>query len=706
MKSAPPYAHLWIDNQSVLIDLSCGVPTILHWGQALREPVDTLADWLARPVPHGALDVSTPLSIVPEHGSGFQGRPGLVGCRLDGTDWAPRFALTSVDRTATTLTTHSTDEFAELVLHVELELRASGVLRVRATVENSAPTPYRVDALRVVLPVPGRATHALTFSGRWTKEFQEIRQHFGTGTISVENRTGRTSHNRAPIALVGTEGFNEWSGEVWAAHLEWSGNSNIVLDAATERRRSIQAEELLFSNEIVLGTGERYTTPWVAAAYSAGGANGISRCFHRELRSRPNHPSTARPVTLNTWEAVYFDHDLPTLTRLADRAAEVGVERFVVDDGWFHGRRNDRAGLGDWWVDTDVWPHGLWPLVDHVRGLGMEFGLWFEPEMVNPNSDLFRAHPEWVLTDDRYPPVFGRNQLVLDLANEHVRAYLFEKIHAMLSEYPISYVKWDNNREYVHASHGGVASIHQQTIGTYDLIDRLREAHPGVEFESCASGGGRIDFAMLERVERVWTSDCNDPLERQRIQRGFSYFFAPEYMGSHIGPPQSHTTRRTHSLAFRAATSFFGHLGIEWNILEASAEDRAALATVIELHKRFRPLLHGGDSVRFDHPNSAVLAHGVLGHDRQEALIAIVAIDTGESLITEPLQIPGLDPETRYHVEVLVLAAIPRGPAKQQPRWLSEGAVVSGHHLQVLGIQPPVLDPESALIVHLRAVDV
>ncbi len=705
MNSSPTLVQLASDTQSVLIDLSSGVPSIVHWGRPVGDTTGDLSPTFERPLPHGALDVATALSIVPEHASGYQGRPGLSGSRPDGTDWAPRFRLDSFEHSSTTLTTVSADETAGLELTIVLELRETGVLRVRATLTNNAPTPYRLDALRVVIPVPGRAKEALTFGGRWTKEFQVIRQPLFTGSIAVENRSGRTSHNRPPIAMLGTAGFDETHGEVWAAHLEWSGNSNMVLDANPDRRRSIQAEELLFSNEIVLERGASYATPWVACAYSSSGLNGISESFHQELRSRPSHPATSRPVTLNIWEAVYFDHDLSTLKMLANRAAELGVERFVVDDGWFHGRRNDLAGLGDWWVDARIWPEGLWPLADHVRALGMEFGLWFEPEMVNPNSELFRTHPEWVLTDHRYQPVLGRNQLVLDLTNEDVRAYLFEKIDAVLSEYPISYVKWDNNREYVHASHEGAASMHTQTLGTYDLIDRLRAAHPLVEVESCASGGGRIDFAMLSRTERVWTSDCNDPLERQRIQHGFSYLFPPEYMGSHIGPPQSHTTRRTHSLAFRAATAFFGHLGIEWNVLDASDEDREALAAVIALHKRFRPLLHGGRTIRLDHPNDAVLAHGVVAHDRSEALVAFVQMDTAESPIVEPLQIPGLDPDRHYRLEVLPIVALPKGPAKQQPSWIREGAELTGRHLEVLGVQPPVLDPESALVIHLRALD-
>ena len=266
-----------------------------------------------------------------------------------------------------------------------------------------------------------------------------------------------------------------------------------------------------------------------------------------------------RPVVLNTWEAVYFDHRLDRLTALADTAAELGVERFVLDDGWFRHRRDDTAGLGDWYVDEDVWPDGLHPLVNHVRGLGMEFGLWVEPEMVNPDSDLARAHPEWVR---EAPP--WRNQQVLDIAQPDAYAYLLERLDALVSEYAIDFLKWDHNRDLV----GGA---HAQTLAAYRLLDELRERHPALEIESCSSGGSRVDLGILARTDRVWASDTNDALERQAIQRWTQLLLPPELVGSHVGPPRAHTTGRTHDLSFRVATALFGHFGIEWDI---NARDR------------------------------------------------------------------------------------------------------------------------------------
>ncbi|MGE0141155.1 MAG: alpha-galactosidase [Ilumatobacteraceae bacterium] len=444
-------------------------------------------------------------------------------------------------------------------------------------------------------------------------------------------------------------------------------------------------------------------------------AEGLTRAswgFHRAVRSLPNHPVAPRPVLLNTWEAVYFDHDLDRLRRLADVAAEVGVERFVLDDGWFGSRRNDRSGLGDWTVSPDAHPQGLQPIIDHVRGLGMDFGLWVEPEMVNPDSDLFRAHPDWVLATPGYEPVLGRHQLVLNLAHPDAFQLILGRLDALLRDHDIAYLKWDMNRDHVQGSGtGGAAGSHDQTLALYRMLGELRQRHPRVEIESCASGGGRIDHAILRHTERVWTSDCNDALERQTIQRGASMFVPPEVMGAHIGPPRAHTTGRVHTLAFRAATALFGHLGIEWNLLDLDEGERRDLAAVIALHRRFRWLLHSGDVVRFDADldgfdrDAPAVSHaqGVYASDRSEALISFVRLRTGSSLAPVPLRLPGLGPDRAYRVESIGLPRSGRVPARHQPAWLASGIELTGRQLATHGLQMPVLNPESALLVHLRA---
>lgn len=684
----------------VLVDVGNGVPTVVHWGAPLGDiDLDSVPRALERHVVGGGLDVVVPLSIVPEHGSGHDGRPGLLGHRNGGRAWAPRFQPGpdgSVTVDGQSLVVSAVDPVAELELITRLRL--GDVLEVACTLVNRSQHRYLLDALTVTLPLPAHAAELLTFSGRWTREFHTERRPWTTGTWSVENRLGRTSHERPPFVFAGEHGFGEWSGEVWGVHLAWSGNHTIVADRLPDGRRCIQAGELPHPGELCLEPGERYSTPWVIGTYADAGLTAASHGFHRHIRSLPSHPTRPRPVLLNTWEAVYFDHDATKLRQLATVAAAVGVERFVLDDGWFGSRRDDRAGLGDWVVSGDAHPDGLAPLIRHVRELGMEFGIWVEPEMVNPDSDVFRAHPDWVLATPGYEPVLGRNQLVLDLARPEAFEHVLGQLDRLLGDHDIAFVKWDMNRAHVQGSGvDGAAGTRAQTLAMYRLIDELRTRHPGVEIESCSSGGGRIDVEILRRTERVWTSDCNDAIERQLIQRGASMVIPPEVMGAHIGPTRSHTTGRSHSLAFRALGAIFGHLGIEWNLLELTDAERSALAEVIAVHRRFRPLLHGGDVVRFDlvphgdEPSGA--GHGVYAADRSEALVAYAQLTTGMSLLPPVLRCPGLTPDRLYRIDEIPLSS-DRRPL--------EPLQLTGRQLAAHGLQLPPLAPESGIVLHIH----
>lgn len=699
--------HLRGRAADVLLDTSGGVPVILHWGAPLGDDVSATVAALERPLVHGALDVEAPLSVVPEHGSGAPGRPGLLGHRRGGGAWSPRFRPDAMSLLPRGVTVSAVDPVAELRLDTTIEL--DHVLTVRCTLTNQAATRYLLDGLAITLPLPAHAADLVTFDGRWTREFHPRRRRWEPGAIVIENRSGHTSHEYVPLVFAGESGFGEWRGEVWGAHLAWSGNHVTVIDRMPDGRRVVQMGELLQPGELALEPGASYTTPEVVATFAPDGLTPAAWGFHRFVRARPGHPSTPRPVLINTWEAVYFDHDLDRLRRLATVAASVGVERFVLDDGWFGSRRDDRRGLGDWVVSADAHPHGLAPLIEHVRSLGMEFGIWVEPEMVNPDSDLYRAHPDWVLAAPGYEPVTGRHQLVVDLARPDAFDHVLGQLDALLRDHDIAFVKWDMNRDHVQATGAdGAAGTHAQTLAVYRLLDELRARHPSVEVESCSSGGGRIDFEMLRRTERVWTSDCNDALERQTIQRGASMLVPPELMGAHIGPPRAHTTGRTHRLSFRAVTALTGHLGIEWNLLELDADELDRLRGWVALHRRHRPLLHGGDVVRFDpdDPDSpSSFAGGVYAADRSEALVVVAQLRTAMSLQPDPLRLPGLDPDARYRVTLAAPAGGVHGPARHQPEWTRTGLVVSGRQLAAHGLQLPALHPETAVVVHLQRDD-
>ncbi|NBE97559.1 alpha-galactosidase, partial [Nonomuraea sp. K271] len=391
------------------------------------------------------------------------------------------------------------------------------------------------------------------------------------------------------------------------------------------------------------------------------------------------------------------------LLDLADRAARVGVERFVLDDGWFTGRRDDSAGLGDWHVDADVWPDGLHPLAERVRRLGMQFGLWMEPEMINPDSGLARAHPEWILqTGDRLPPP-ARRQQVLDLTNPGAYAHIKERLLALVTEYGLDFIKWDHNRDLVDAGSAvreGRASVHAQTLAVYRLLDELRAAHPRLEIESCSSGGARVDLGILERTDRVWASDCIDPVERQQIMRWTAQLVPPELVGSHIGAGRSHTTGRRHDLAFRAATAFFGHYGIEWDLTSLADAELDELAGWISLHKRHRRLLHTGTMVRLDDTPEGVRAHGVVAPDASEALYEIAVLDRPATWPPGLVRLAGIDRDTVYRVRPLV-PVTSRGAA---PPWLSGDAELPGSALAAAGIAVPPLFPDQSVLVHLEAV--
>ncbi len=690
-------------NVNLVVDVATGVPTIVHWGAPIgdADPASVAAA-LGRPRMGGTLDTTAPMSLVPEHGAGFPGRPGLLGRRGGGRAWAPRFEPASVAHTGGELVAVAADAVAQLTLTSTLRLTTHGVLHASVAVTNTGSRRYSLDALTVSLPLPEAADELLTFTGRWVRELHPERLPWRHGAHSAENRTGRSSHEHPPLVHAGTTGFGEWHGEVWGVHLAWSGNHSWLAERLPDGRRYLQLGELLHPGEVVLEPGDTYTTPEVLGVYSSQGLTPASWGLHRDLRARPGHPTRPRPVLLNTWEAVYFDHDVDRLKALADSAASVGIERFVLDDGWFGARRDDTRGLGDWTVSPERYPEGLAPLIDHVRGRGMEFGIWVEPEMVNPDSDLYRAHPEWALVTPGYEPVLGRNQLVLNLAHPAAYAHILGQLDALLRDHDIAYVKWDMNR--VHAQDSGAdgaPGAHAQTLAVYRLLDELGRRHPDVEIESCSSGGGRIDHGILTRTARVWTSDCNDALERQTIQRGASMLIPPEVMGAHIGPTRSHTTGRVHTLAFRAATALFGHLGVEWNVLELSEQERADLAEAVALHQRFRPLLHGGDTVRFDVESPGV-AHGVYAPDRSEGVVSYALLGSAMSLTLPTLRLPGLDPARRYRILPLPLPG-PGGriAERQQPPWWRDGLTLTGAQLAAHGVRLPALLPEQAALLHL-----
>ena len=692
--------HLHDERLSVVICTRGNVPAIVYWGSFLGEnPLHQ--NLFMRAVLGGGVDLDPPLGIIAQHHDGWLGNPGVEGCFPDGSGSFPHFIISSGTNTTTSANFTLRDADLELELQISVEIHTSGVLSITGALSNRGSLPYLLHSLRFALPVPPRAQELLTIGGRWGMEFGEQRTPWVQSTQSVSNSRGRTSHEKWPVVFAGTTQFGEQHGEVWGCHVGWSGNFEITLDGVTEHHKHMLVGEKLNAGELVIQPNDTYSAPTVYAVYSSHGLSFASQQFHQFVRSGLRHENTPRPVTLNTWEAVYFDHNFEALTKLADVAADVGVERFVLDDGWFSGRRNDTAGLGDWIVDSSVWPNGLTPLINHVKSLGMEFGIWCEPEMVNPNSNLYRQHPDWVLHSGARTPITGRNQLVLDMSKNEVRKYLFNCISQLLDAHDISYVKWDHNRDLV------ASPAHAQTLGTYELLGQLKETHPLVQFESCASGGGRVDFGILPFVDRFWTSDSIDPLDRTLIQRGAQRLMPPEVLGTHIGSPINHITQRRHSLAFRASTALFGWLGIEWNLLDASIHERDRLASVIAQYKALRPLLHTGLMFREDHPDSNILVHGVSAHNQSQSLASISRLANGPSSHIDPIRLHQFDKDATFIIRPLHLGTPAYAPNRKLPQWLDDGSItMSGQQMREIGVICPPLLPASSLLLHIQKVGV
>ncbi len=679
----------------LLLQRGSAMPEIVHWGARLPETDATGLRDRARP--HNWMDDDIPTATLwPTVGVGLFQTPALIAHR-DGRDFASDF---EVVETAGAMTFHAVDAVARLTLTIALALTGD-VLTMRTTLRNDGDAPLTVDVLAAgVFVLPPWATDLTTFGGRWGHEFAERRIELPSGAHVVENRRGRTSHDRFPLLIATTAGAGEERGEAWSVHLGWSGNHRTVAERLPDGALLIVTGEHFEPGEVILGPGGLIESPTAFAAWSDGGLSGVSRANHAHVRGHvldwPEKKVRARPVTLNTWEGTYFAHDEQRLMRQATAAAALGIERFVLDDGWMPARDGDAAGLGDWVADAEKYPNGLAPLARHVVAAGMEFGLWVEPEMANPDSGAVRGDPDSVLSVVGRPVRTSRNQIVLDLTHPPVWSRVHAALDRLLRDLPIAYLKWDMNRELVaSAGEDERVATRAQTLAVYALMDRLRTDHPALEIESCASGGGRADLGALARTQRIWTSDCTDALDRLSIQHGISRLLPPEILGAHVSASPNHQTRRRHTLAFRAAVALFGHFGVELDPLTLGDDEAEELRGWIALHKRLRPLLHAGRHVALD-PLDGRSVIGVLGDN---AVYRIVQAVSPLSAIAPPLRLPGLD-DAPY----CIAAPEPQRCDFHKPsathRALFDGGVVfNGRALGLAGFAPPPLVAESALIL-------
>jgi alpha-galactosidase len=712
--TAPEYVTLDAGEGSIVFSCKSGErPAIIYWGARLKNSQpDTLELMATRQHAPGGTDIDRAPSLLNETGSGISGMSGFAAHR-DGRDWASQFIVTEVKQpTLNSLEIICEDEVTQLkATHIIALDPDSAIMTAATEIENLGDTPLSLDwCAALVLPLDQELQNLRGFTGRWANEFQIEDIPAFTGAYVRESKAGRTSHDSFPALIAATPHTNEQSGTCYGYHLGWSGNHRLRVDRLADGRAFVQMGELFFPGEMTVAPNGTYRTPILYAAYSNDGFSALSRQFQTHVQSNILDGRTQRkprPIHYNTWEAVYFDHNADRLFALADKAAEVGAERFILDDGWFGSRRSDKTGLGDWVVSDEAYPDGLKPLIDKVTGLGMEFGLWFEPEMVNPDSDLYRAHPDWVLQAPGMPQIRSRSQYVLDLTRREVSEYLFDKMHALLSTYDISYIKWDMNRDIHHPGNAhGRPVTSAQTHAVYALMDRIRAAHPDLEIESCASGGGRADYGVLGRTDRIWTSDSNDALNRQIIQRGASHFFPLAIMGAHVGPAKCHITGRRLSMKLRVATAMFGHMGMELNLLDEDARDLETLKQGLALHKQHRSLIHSGDFHRLDTPDY-VNAIGVVAADKTEALYSWCNLRGHSTTLPGRMRVAGLDPARQYRTRIVwpsEARSVSKPSVIDALDLAGSGAVLSGEALMKMGLQVPLLQPETGLIYRFEAI--
>ncbi|MFN3846238.1 MAG: alpha-galactosidase [Paracoccaceae bacterium] len=667
---------------------SGGLAQVIYWGERLprSEDLAQLAASVRQDLTGGMIDALPSLTLTPESGRAFNGQPGLICAEADGTPLHPVFVFDHATQETDCLKLVSHGNGLTLVHCISAQ--KTGVFTLQTTL--TADRDIRVHWLSApVLPAPQAATDMIDVHGRWVREFHLNTVPWTPGIRAREARTGRSGHEHPPYLILPETGCTNTQGSAFALHYAWSGGHKMLAEELPDGRRQVQFGAPLGAET---QPARRFETAELVAIHSTTGLNGVAAAFQCDIRDRvvswPN-PTRPRPVHYNCWEAIYFKHTLSDLSDIADRAAALGAERFVLDDGWFGRRDDDTTSLGDWTVDLHKWPDGLHPLIAHVHSKGMTFGLWFEPEMVNPDSDLFRAHPDWMLGPA--DQVAGRHQMVLDLSKPEVRDHLFTAVSAILTEYDIDYVKWDHNRLLPVV---GIA----QTHGTYDLFDRLRAAHPDVEIESCASGGGRIDAGILARTHRVWLSDCIDAEERLRMQHDAALFLPSCVTGSHVGALHSHTTGRALPMSFRAWVAAQRHFGFEMDPRSLTEDEATTLADVTAWYKANRGWMMAGTILRLDSADATVTAEMQLASDGARFVLFAGQAAQTVQILPRPLRLTGLDPDASYRITLR--NAVDKPPQSRGPNALKEGPLtLTGRTLMGQGVLLPVAWPATMWVV-------
>ena len=661
----------------------------LYFGRAIRDrgDFDHLLEFASRPMSSCVFEGNPCFSLehcrqeYPSHGSTDFRRPAVElrqpnGSRITSfvyhshTVTPGKPALEGLpatyceqDSEAETLTIRLRDELLNVSAYLNYTLFAShpALARSARIVNEGGLELHLTHAMSLSLDLPDREYELLHFSGAWGRERHLKVRRLEQGVQSVESLRGHSSHNHNPFVMLRRPGTDEDQGEVLGFSLVYSGNFLAQAEVDTWDTTRITLGINPFGFDWKLEPGEGFQTPEAVAVYSHQGMGAMSRTFHTLYRSRlarGEWRDRPRPILINNWEATYFNFDEDKLVSIAQAAKRDGVELFVLDDGWFGARRSDRAGLGDWIANPELLPQGIPGLAERIEALGMRFGLWFEPEMVNRDSDLYRAHPDWLLQTPGRTPSHGRNQFVLDFSRPEV----VDRVHAMMADIlsgaKVSYVKWDMNRSITEAYSAALPPdrqgevFHRYILGVYDLYERLTSAFPHVLFESCASGGGRFDPGMLYYAPQAWTSDDSDAAERLKIQYGTSFCYPVVSMGAHVSAVPNHQVNRATPLSTRANVAYFGTFGYELDLNRLTSEEREQVRAQIAFMKEHRDVIQFGDFYRLLSPfQGNYTAWMAVSPDRRTALVGWYKTLNEVNGPFRRLRLRGLDPALCYTVD-------------------------------------------------------
>ena len=681
--------HLFNDKISyIMAVLPNGQMGQLYFGKRIhqREDYSYLLEMMARPMGsyvfendrtlslehvkqeygvYGSTDYRCPaVEILQENGSRISdfcykshtvsgGKPKLKG--LPAT-------YTESDSEAETLTLVLEDKVTGIELELLYTLFAgSGIIARSARFLNCGKKPvHLLKAMSLCMDLPDHDYDWIQFSGAWARERYPKKRRLETGIQSVGSMRGHSSHEHNPFVILKRPTADEFQGEVIGFSLIYSGNflAQAEVDTHDTTRVLLGINPEWFDWK--LEPGEGFQTPEAVMVYTDRGMNDMSQTFHRLFQKRLARGywrDRERPILINNWEATYFDFTEERIVEIAKKAKEQGIELFVLDDGWFGKRTSERAGLGDWKANPERLPEGITGLAQKVEELGMKFGLWFEPEMVNKDSDLYREHPDWILSVPERRQSQGRYQYVLDFSRKEVVDYIYDRMAEILGSGKVSYVKWDMNRSITECWSAALPAdrqgevFHRYILGVYDLYDRLNTAFPKVLFESCASGGGRFDPGLLYYAPQGWASDDTDAAERLKIQYGTSYCYPISSIGAHVSASPNHQIMRSTPLYTRANVACFGTFGYEMDLNRLTAEEQEEVKRQTAFMKKYRSVLQFGSFYRLESPfEGNVTAWMSVSGDRKTAVVGWYRTLNGINMGYTRVKLRGLEPDSVYRV--------------------------------------------------------